>query len=250
MTRVIAIMNQHQQVGKTTTTLNLGYALVLMNKRVMMIDLDPKAQLSRDCGFSDAESGASQLLASEQTLVQVSQPLADRFHIIPVGQQLSEHDQTTGNPLQQGRRLKQAIADDEQQPDFILIDCPARPGLLMLNGLLAADEIIVPTKANYSSIQGLVRIVQLFKKLKSLAGGAKLWLLLTEFKPTETISVELKTMLNAYFPERIFDTVIRRDEAIQQSRAHNKAIFDYHQNSEGAADYFALAQDIIQGRVS
>lgn len=252
MARVIAIMNEQTQVGKTVTTLNLGYALALMNKKVTLIDLDPKAQLSRDCELAEVEYGIHQVLQGEQTIEQTQQHLADGFEVVSVGKNLMDYEQTGEGKtkLQLSYKLKQAIDAMTQQQDFVLIDCPSKPGLLAANALLAADEIIVPTKPNFLSLQGLVRIVKLFKRLKKISGGAKLWLILTQMDPTDKLSSEVKEMLITYFPQRLFSTMIRQDEAVTESQSHKKAIFDYHQESEGATDYFSLAQDLIEGRVS
>jgi chromosome partitioning protein len=245
-------MNQQTQVGKTVTTLNLGYALALMNKKVTLIDMDPKAQLSLDCQLTETESGIHQVLQGERTIEQAQNHLAEGFDVVSVGSNLIDYEQTGEGEtkLQLSYKLKQAIEAMAQQQDFILIDCPSEPGLLTVNALLAAGEIMVPTKPNYLSLQGLVRIVNLFKRLKKLSGGAKLWLVLTQMNHADKMTSEVKEMLMAYFPQRLFNTVIRQDEAVAESQSHKKAIFDYHQESEGAADYFSLAQDLIEGRVS
>ncbi len=245
-------MNQHTQVGKTVTTLNLGYALALMNKKVTLIDMDPKARLSQDCQLDGATVGINQVLQDEITLDQAINSLAENFDVIPVGSGLADYDQVTENSSrkQQSHKLKRAIDNMSEQQDFILIDCPSKPGLLTVNALLAADEIIVPVKANYLSMQGLVSVISLFKRLKKISDGAKLWLLLTQMNQADKLASELKAIVISYFPQRMLDTVIRQDDALAESRTHNKAIFDYHQESHGAADYFSLAQDIIEGRVS
>jgi chromosome partitioning protein len=245
-------MNQQAQVGRTMTTLNLGYALALMNKKVMLIDMDPTAQLTQDCDLGEVKLGINQVLQNEKTMEQVRHELADGFDVIPVGSALMDYEKATrnNNKLQQSYKLKQTIDSMIEQQDFILIDCPSKPSLLTVNALLAADEVIIPTNISYLSLQGLVRIVILFKRLKKLSGGAKLWLVLTQMNQAEKITSEVKNMLMAYFPQRVLNTVIRQDESLSESRVQKKAIFDYHQESHGAADYFSMAQDIIEGRVS
>jgi chromosome partitioning protein len=245
-------MNQYSQVGKTMTTLNLGYALALMNKRVTLIDTDPKAQLSQDCQLADSLVGLNQVLQDEATMEQAMHSLADGFEIIPAGQGLIASEKATkgDTSMQQSYQLKQKIDAMVRPQDFILIDCPSKPSLLTLNALLAADEIIIPTKVNFVSLQGMVRIISLFKRLKKIASGAKLWLILTHIDQTDKMAVEVKNSLISYFPQRVFDTVIRQDSNLSDSRRYKKAVFDYDQDTDAAADYFSLAQDIIERRVS
>jgi chromosome partitioning protein len=252
VTRVIAIMNQYAQAGKTMTTLNLGYALALMNKTVTLIDIDPKAQLSQDCRLGDATMGINQVLKNEVSIVQARHSLADGFGVVPVGEGLMTYEKegNYNNKMQQSYKLKKMIEAMTEQQDFILIDCPSKSSLLTVNALLAADEIIIPTKIDFASLQGMVQSVSLFKRLKKLSKGAKLWLVLTQLNQTDSMASEIKDSLKAYFPQRVFNTAIRKDNALAESRKNKETIFDYQQQSDAAADYFLLAQDIIEGRVN
>lgn len=245
-------MNQQVQVGKTATALNLGYALASMNKKVTLIDLDPKGQLSNDCDLESVTSGIHQVLTDEKTIEEVKHNLAKGFDFIAAGQGLINFEKVTNSTekKQQSFQLKRAINLREHQEDFILIDCPAKLGLLTVNALLAADEIVITTRSNYASLQGLTRIVSLFKRLKKIAGGAKLWLVLTQTDQKDTMMIEVKKRVISCFPRRVFKTDIRQDEQLITSRLNKQTIFDYDQGSMGAADYFSLAQDLIEGRVN
>lgn len=241
-------MNQDKQAGKTTTALNVGYALALMNKKVMLIDSDPEAGLSQSC-FSDIKSaGLSQVLQGECELEDNLTPLAQGFDVVPAGDDLADYEHTTLTGKAKGHRLRLAIKRITQEQDFILIDSPSKTGLLSVNVLLAADEIIIPTKTSTRSVQGLIRIVRLFRQLKRLSGGAKLWLTLTQVNPSDTTSSEIKNKVLQYFPQRVLNTTIRQDEALVESQKQTKAIFDYQQDGFAATDYYALAQDIVEGR--
>jgi len=227
-------------------TFNLGYALALKHKNVTLIDLDPEANLSHCCALQD-EEGISQLLLEEQDKEQVSYALAEGFNVIPTGMKLQEV-QERQQGLKSAYKLKEVI-DTMTEQDIILLDCPSKPSRLTLNALFAADEVMIPVKANFLSIQGLVRIVHLFKKLKKISGGAKLWLLINQVSTTDSkISSGIIQCLQENFPKRVLQTKIRQDEALMESQRQGQAIFDFKQDSAGANDCFALAEDLLEGR--
>ena len=242
-------MNLQAQVGKTTTALNLAYALALMTQRVTLIDLDPESQLTKDCGIDGARSGIDKVLLEELPLLETKVTLADGLDVVPSGDNLMAYEQQEQGGMSRGYQLKRAI-DKIKQQDFILIDCTAKPGLLALNALLAADEVLIPTKGSYISLQGLVRVIKLCKRLKLTTGSKKVWLALTQVTPSSLVTQKIKSKLLHYFPGRVLNTIVRHDKALPECRHQGKAIFDYQQDGLAAEDYFSLAQDIIEGRVS
>ena len=242
-------MNQQAQVGKTTMAFNLAYALTLKHKRVMLIDLDPTSQLTTLCGLDSITSGVDKVLSEEATLLQVKTTLSEGFDVVASGTNLIAYEQREGDDMQRAYQLKKAIEKVPPQ-DFILIDCTAKPGLLSLNALFAADEVLIPTKSDYISIQGMVRIIQLFKRLKLLSESKKIWLALTQAKAGNAMVEQIKSKLLHYFPSRVLNTTIRHDDAFAACQRQNKTIFVYQQDGIGAEDYFSLAQDMIEGRVS
>ena len=242
-------MNLQAQVGKTTTAFNLAYALALMSKRVTLIDLDPESQLTKDCGIDVSRSGIDKVLLEDAPLLKTKVTLSDGLSVIPSGESLIAYEQQEEGGMSRGYQLKRAV-DNMKQQDFILIDCTAKPGLLALNALLAADEVLIPTKGNYISLQGLVRVINLCKRLKLTTGSKKVWLALTQVTTSSLVTQEIKSKLLHYFPGRVLNTTVRHDEALAECRRQRKAIFDYQQDGLGAEDYFSLAQDIIEGRVS
>jgi len=242
-------MNLQAQVGKTTTAFNLVYALALMNKRVTLIDLDPESQLTKDCGMDASMSEIDKVLLEDVPLLKSKVALADGLSVIPSGESLIAYEQQEGGGMSRGYQLKRVV-DNMKQQDFIVIDCTAKPGLLALNALLAADEVLITTNENYISLQGLVRVMNLCKRLKLNTGSKKVWLALTQVTTSSLVTQEIKSKLLHYFPERVLNTTVRHDEALVACRRQRKAIFNYQQGGLGAEDYFSLAQDIIEMRVS
>ncbi len=238
-------MNQQAQVGKTVMTYNLGYALALMHQQVTLIDMDPSAQLTRSCNVAP-EQGITQVLQDAKALSQVTHSLAAGFNLIPADSRLGE--KTEKMALKQGYKLKHMI-DTMAEQDFILIDCPTEPGLPMLSALLAADEVIIPTTTSYLSAEGMVKSIQLFKQLKRLSGGAKLWLTMTQYDSTSVLSKAIMTAIKAAFPKRVLATTVHYNSAIMRSQEQQKAVFDYQQTGQGAKDFYSLAEDLLEGRV-
>jgi chromosome partitioning protein len=242
-------MNQQAQVGKTTTAFNLAYALALMSQRVTLIDLDPESQLTKDCDLDTSIEGIDKVLLDGLILTATRVSLSEGLKVVPSGKSLITYGQQQQGGLSQGYQLKRAITHMEQQ-DFILIDCSAKSGLLTINALLAADEVLIPTKSNYASLQGLVRVIKLFKRLKLNSKRKKIWLALTQVTTPNGLAEEVKSKLLHYFPGRVLNTTIRYDKSLAECQRHKKAIFDYDQDGTGAEDYFSLAQDMIEGRAS
>jgi len=244
------MMNQQTQVGKTTTAFNLAYALTLMHKRVMLIDLDPTSQLTSLCGIDPTQDGIDKVLLEGASLPQAKATLAEGLlDIVPSGGGLMSYEQREGDGMSRAYQLKQAIAKVASQ-DFILIDCRATPGLLTVSAMLAADEILIPTKSDYLSLQGMVRIIQLFKRLKLATSRKNIWLALTHAKTDNLMTEQVRSQLLHYFPGRVLNTIIRHDKALVTCQRQNKTVFEYQQDTSGAEDYLSLAQDMIEGRVS
>ncbi len=242
-------MNQQAQVGKTTLALGLAYALARKGQSVLAIDLDPASRLTSLCGIPSSTRGIDKVLLEGSPLLQVKTTLAAGFDVVPSGTQLIAYEQREGDEMHRAYRLKQAIETLDQQ-DFILIDCTSKPGLLTMSAMFAADEVLIPTTSSYLSLQGLVRVIQLFKRLKLTSTSKKIWLTLTQGRADNPVAEEVKCKLLHYFPGRVFNTSIRHDETLTANQHQNEAMVDYQQDSMGAEDYFSLAQDMIEGRVS
>lgn len=242
MARVIAIMNQQQGVGKSTITLNLGDALSQLDQTVMLIDMVPSAELTRQF-FEPVDQGIAQCLLEKKSLDESSHTVADNITLVPANKTLAQFQKKRGIALQQGHRLERLITAAEQQ--IILIDSPSKPGLLMLNSLFAADEIIIPVRANYVSLQGLVKIVALFKRLKRITQGAKLWIVINGYDATVGSQVDIFRAIQTTFPGRVLRTALHYHPQLNNGL---QSVFT-SSITPLTGHYLSLAKDVLNGTV-
>lgn len=252
MSRVIAIMNQKGGVGKTTTTINLGHALALAGKKVTLLDMDPQGQVSTGLGLNNEQGGLDEVLLAGELLDNMVMSAREGLDVVPAGQSLSDFEHVTDGGSARGQKLKQAIENSSlMEQDFVLIDCPPSSGLLGINAMFAADELIVPVSGDYLSLQGLSRMMQILKRAESLIGRKlNLWLVSTRMQMRRRLTQEVRNRILKYFPGRVFNTVIRENVSLAESPSFGKTIFDYKGTSAGAEDYQSLAEDLLSGRTS
>ena len=151
-----------------------------------------------------------------------------------------------------GHRLREALQQSSlNQYDYVLIDCPPSSGLLGVNAMFAASELLIPVSGDYLSLQGLSRMIQILKRAEELAGHRiKLWLVSTRMQMRRKLTEEVRNRILKYFPGRVFFTPVRENVALAECPSFGKTIFDYRKNSPGAEDYLSLAQDVMSGRAA
>ncbi|MDT8371414.1 MAG: ParA family protein [Gammaproteobacteria bacterium] len=252
MSRIIAVMNQKGGVGKTTTTINLGHALAITGKKVTLLDMDPQGQIATGYGLENNVSGLDDVLLNDMALDDVKVQVRDNLFVVPAGKQLGEFELVTTGGSARGHKLRQAIeASSLHDQDFILIDCPPSSGLLGINAMFAAGEIVIPVSSDYLSLQGLSRMIPIVKRAESLSGHEiKLWLLSTRMDLRRRLAHEVRNKILNYFPRRVFKTMIRENVALAECPSFGKTIFEYKPTSAGAEDYFSLAHDLLERRMS
>lgn len=250
--RIIAIMNQKGGVGKTTTTVNLGHALAQAGKKVAVMDLDPQGQVATSLGFDNHLPGLDQVLLDGASIDEIKILARDNLDLIVAGTRLNEFEHTSQGGIQRGHRLREALQQSSlNQYDFVLIDCPPSSGLLGVNAMFAASELLIPVSGDYLSLQGLSRMMQILKRAEELAGHRiRLWLVSTRMQMRRKLTEEVRNRILKYFPGRVFFTPVRENVALAECPSFGKTIFDYRKNSPGAEDYLALAQDVMSGRTA
>lgn len=250
--RIIAIMNQKGGVGKTTTTVNLGHALAISGKKVAVLDMDPQGQVAISLGFDNTHAGVDEVFLGGQSIDEVKLSARENFDLIVAGTRLSEFEQQSKGGIQRGFRLREALEQSSlMENDFILIDCPPSSGLLGVNAMFAATELIIPVAADYLSLQGLSRMMQILKRAEELADRRiKLWLVSTRMQMRRKLTEEVRKRILKYFPGRVLRTPIRENVALAECPSFGKTILDYRIKSAGAEDYLSLAADILEGRTA
>ena len=248
---MIAVINQKGGVGKTTTTLNLSHALAQYDKKVLVIDLDPQAHLTAGYGVLQREQeGIADVLLGDAELKDVIEDVRENVSIIPAGSRLGELEHLTEGGAKRGYLLKDALKNNIKAYDYVLVDCPPSSGILGMNALLAAEEVLVPVSGDFFALQGLSRLMSIFQHIEStLKRNTKKWVVLTRFHERRKLAKEVKGKILSYFPESVFQTAIRETVALAESPGFGQTIFEYQPKCNGANDYLELAADVIDSRV-
>ncbi len=242
----IVIANQKGGVGKTTTAVNLGAGLHALEKKVLLIDIDPQAHLTISFGINPLEKETIyDLLKSEKKMTDF---IIDRsgLKIVPSSILLAgaeiELSSIPGREFLLQEKLKTINSFD-----FIIIDAPPSLGLLTLNALTAADSIIVPVQTEYLALEGMSQFLNTMNMVKQRL-NKNLYIsgvLATRHDPRKNLNKEVFEKVKAFFKDKVFKTHIRENISIAEAPANGKTIFEYAPNSNGSKDYSALANEII-----
>jgi len=249
--RVIAVINQKGGVGKTTTAMNVAHALSLEGKRVLLIDLDSQSHLTASLGLlKRGQQGMDAVLNGEADIEDVMQEVRKKMFVIPAGEKLGELEFVSDADKKRGFRLTEALGTITMRFDFIIIDCPPSAGLLGMNALLAAKELLIPVSSDFLSLQGLARLMGIIKHIEQrLDLKLKKWLVVTRFQSRRRLAQDVVYKLMEHFPKQVLQTPVRESVSLAESPSFGKTIFDYKHNSTGARDYGSLALDLAKRRV-
>jgi chromosome partitioning protein len=182
-------------------------------------------------------------------LHQVVHAARERLQVAPAGARLTEFEFVSEGGANRGFRLREALADGLGNEEFVLIDAPPSGGLLAMNALLAADEVLVPVTGEYLALHGVARFMRILRHIDaSLGRETRLWVALTRFNERRRLAREVRAKLVEYFPNRVLATPVREAAAVAESPGSGKSIFEYQRRGKGAEDYQALADDLLNAR--
>jgi len=251
MSRVIAVVNQKGGVGKTTTAMNLAAFLAEMGQFVLLVDMDPQGNASSGLGFGkdDVEHGVYEALAQQKRIHDVVHNTAhEGLRIVPGTSNLAGANIELVDVERREFRLSDLVEELKHAYDYIIIDCPPSLGLLTINSLVAADQLLIPVQAEYYALEGLsqllhtINLIQTHIKPELEILGA----VLTMFDKRTKLSGDVMNELYQYFPNAIFRSVIPRTIRLAEAPSFGKSIIHYDPKGKGARAYERLAREILE----
>jgi chromosome partitioning protein len=249
MGKAVVFANQKGGVGKTTTAVNLGAYLAEAGKRVLLIDFDPQANTSSSVGADRQGAGIYDLLTGRRAAADaVVETSVERLYVLPSNIHL------TGATVEfidaEGREflLKGIVEALRARFDFLFIDCPPSLGLLTLNGLVAADSVIIPLQCEYFAMEGLSKLVQTIKRVQERLNPALQieGILFTMYDTRTRLAHEVVEEVTGYFKQKVFRTIIPRNVRLSEAPSYGKPIAQYDPECIGAVSYRQLAEEVLR----
>jgi len=249
MGKCIVFINQKGGVGKTTSAINIGAYIALTGKKVLLVDFDSQGNMSSGVGVTKDKPTVYELIAGlvepEEAIKHTSTPNLDA---ISASTDLSGAAIELVNQDDREFYLKNALAPLKSIYDYILIDCPPSLGILTLNGLAAADSVLVPMQCEFFALEGITLLLQTIQKVQAQVnpdlkiGG----IFFTMYDSRTRLAQEVVLQVKSYFKDVVFNTIIPRNIRLSEAPSHGIPIFKYDPDCAGAKSYEKLAEEVIR----
>ncbi|GJM24537.1 MAG: hypothetical protein DHS20C16_09520 [Phycisphaerae bacterium] len=258
--RRIAVINQKGGVGKTTSCCNVGAAIASTGRRVLMIDLDPQAHLSMHLGIDPYPDRPSvyDVLTDNLPVSEATIQLSENLHLIPAHIDLAAAEMELVSVMGREVILRDALPEFAEQYDVMMMDCPPSLGVLTINGLAAANEVLIPLQPHFLALQGVGKLLETIELVQKrinpelVVSGIILCMYEAGTRLAAEVTSDLKEFVEAardtrkpWSKAKVFDTCIRRNIKLAESPGYGKTIFDYAHSSNGAMDYAMLAAEVL-----
>lgn len=249
MKHIIAILNQKGGVGKTTTTINLAAYLAKAGRNVLVVDADPQGNATSGMGVDKQALNATLydvlFLRSEASAV-IQKVTSHGIYLLPANANLAAAEVELVSTHQREHQLSRVLTNLEY--DIVLIDCPPSLGLISINALTAASEVLIPVQTEYYALEGLSQLLDVIGQVKTALNTNLnlLGIILTMYDSRTSLSDQVKAELDKHFEQKVFKTIIPRNVRLAEAPSFGKTIAEHDRWSKGARAYKSLARELEQ----
>ncbi len=249
-TNILAVANQKGGVGKTTTVVNLAASLAHHGKKVLIVDLDPQGNATTGSGINKGSihSGVYQVLLGEAGVKEAAvRSEAGKYDVLAANRALAGAEIELVQEIAREMRLKNALAEVAADYDFVLLDCPPTLTLLTLNGLVAANGVIVPMVCEYYALEGISDLVATVRKIRQAINPQLdiIGIVRTLYDSRSRLSQEVTEQLQTHFGKQLFQTTIPRNVRLAEAPSHGLPALAYDAKAKGTLAYLALAEEVL-----
>ncbi|MEP6800398.1 MAG: ParA family protein [Acidobacteriota bacterium] len=252
MPRTISISNQKGGVGKTTTAINLAASLAALDRRVLLLDLDPQSNATSGMGFARSREGpdAYDVLSGTPASDAIRETAFPNFWLLPSGRDLVGAEIELVNEPDREHKLRVALEPVRNRFDFVLVDCPPSLSLLTVNALSASDSVLIPMQTEYFALEGVSELLETVERVRASFNPVLTveGIVLTMYDERTNLGRQVTDDIRTHLGAKVYDTIIPRNVRLGEAPSFGKPVLAYDIKSRGAEAYLALAREFLKRR--